>query len=347
MVTTLSDGSVAEPSRLVGANLDNPPFLHPAQVSIHVIQNDPQVFYQMKKICLLLLVLGASLEVKAQVNATSQGKISDLIIDRYPSLSIEYSGSKMVKDNIMVKFFSYSSKNKDWPYGSGFVITHPQRDEPLWYKMVDGDFGPHSVSLLDLNGDGNLDLFFYAGFEDVFSTYAYASNYEDIISKPFSDNNFVKAYSNENDYSVLLNLQGSDHPVILDSGFEGKEHRDSRSCFEDRGRAVLSENQISVTKPVIEDIRRKYSKVTGRLDEYNFDYNMPEAYRLFNTKLLYPIKIYEIRGQESIDVTSEYPEYLKWRVSVLNKIKKSSPDKCVDNIERTIKYLQGHLLSQR
>lgn len=301
----------------------------------------------MKKICLLLLVLGVSLEVKAQVNSAKQKKISDLVIDRNPDLSIEYSDSKVVKNNIIVKFFSYSPKGKDWPYGSGFVITHPQRDEPLWYKMMDGDFGPHSVSLLDLNGDGKLDLFFYAGFEDIFSTYAYTSNYEDIISEPFSDNNFVEAYSNENDYSVLLNLRDSSHPVILDSGFEGKNHRSSRSCFEDRGRAVLSENQISVTEPVMEDIRRKYTKVTGHLDKYNFDYNMPEAYRLFNTKILYPIKIFEIRYQKSIDATFEYPEYLKWRVSILKTISKDSPDKCADNIDGTIKHLQEHLQSQR
>lgn len=74
----------------------------------------------------------------------------------------------MVKNNIIVKFFSYSPKGKDWPYGSGFVITHPQRDEPLWYKMMDGDFGPHSVSLLDLNGDGKLDLFSMLGLRTFF-----------------------------------------------------------------------------------------------------------------------------------------------------------------------------------
>jgi hypothetical protein len=109
----------------------------------------------------------------------------------------------------------------------------------------------------------------------------------------------------------------------------------------------MSENQISVTKSVIEEIRSKYSKVTGSLDKYNFDYNMPESYRLFNTKLLYPIKIFKIKDQESIDVTSQYPEYLKWRISILKKVKKDSPDKCVDNIEGTIKYLQGYLQSQR
>jgi hypothetical protein len=301
----------------------------------------------MKKIFFILLVLGVSVQVKAQVNSTRQGKMSDLIVDQNPHLSIEYSNKKVVKDSVIVKLFSYSSKKKEWPYGSGFVITHPQRDEPLWYKMIDGDFGPHSVSLLDLNRDGRLDIFFYAGFEDVFSTYVYASNYEDIISEPFSEKNFVEAYSNGNDYSVLMDLKGSNQPVILDSGFEGEEHRSSRSCFEDRGRAVMSENQISVTKPVIEEIRSKYSKVTGSLDKYNFDYNMPEAYRLFNTKLLYPIKIFKIKDQESIDVTSQYPEYLKWRISILKKVKKDSPDKCMDNIEGTIKYLQGYLQSQR
>ena len=301
----------------------------------------------MKKIFFILLVLGVSVQVKAQVNSTRQGKMSDLIIDKNPHLSIDYNNTKVVKDSVIVKLFSYSSKEKEWPYGSGFVITHPQRDEPLWYKMIDGDFGPHSVSLLDLNRDGRLDIFFYAGFEDVFSTYVYASNYEDIISEPFSEKNFVEAYSNGNDYSVLMDLKGSNQPVILDSGFEGEEHRSSRSCFEDRGRAVMSENQISVTKPVIEEIRSKYSKVTASLDKYNFDYNMPESYRLFNTKLLYPIKIFEIKDQESIDVTSQYPEYLKWRISILKKVKKDSPYKCVDNIEGTIKYLQGYLQSQR
>jgi hypothetical protein len=48
-------------------------------------------------------------------------------------------------------------------------------------------------------------------------------------------------------------------------------------------------------------------------------------------------------GNESIEVTSEYPEYLKWRISILRQIKKDSPDKCGSNIETVINHIEQYL----
>jgi hypothetical protein len=165
--------------------------------------------------------------------------------------------------------------------------------------MIHGDFGPHSVQLLDIDQNGSLDLFFFAGFEDVFSTYIYTANYNNILSDSYDKNNILKTYSNENDYSVLLKLEGADQPLILDSGFKGNDHRSGSSCLEDGDRAVMPENRITISDSVKKEIDRKYMEVTTSLDRYNFDYNMPDVYALFNTKILYPVKLFKIQGNES------------------------------------------------
>lgn len=301
----------------------------------------------MKKIfiSLLILIFGISFQAKAQIDSTDQGELSDLILQENQDFFIQYRTTKKLTDGFIARFFLYKIKNDDWPGGIGFEITHPQRKEPLWYKMIHGDFGPHSVQLLDIDQNGSLDLFFYAGFEDVFSTYIYTANYQDILTDSFNKNNFLKTYSNENDYSVLLKPQGADQPLILDSGFKGNNHRSGSSCFEDRDRAVMPENRIAISDSVKKEIDSKYKELTSSLDKYNFDYNMPEVYALFNTKILDPIKLFKIQGNKSIEVTSEYPEYLKWRISILQQVKKDSPDKCGSNIETAINHMKQYLQS--
>lgn len=298
----------------------------------------------MKKIFipLLILLLGISFQTKAQIDSTNQGELSDLILQENQDFFIQYRTTKKLTDGFIARFFLYKIKNDDWPGGIGFEITHPQRKEPLWYKMIHGDFGPHSVQLLDIDQNGSLDLFFYAGFEDVFSTYIYTANYQDILSDSFDENNFLKTYSNENDYSVLLKPEGANQPLILDSGFEGTEHRSNYSCFEDRSQALMPENRLTISDPIKKEIKRKYREVTGSLDKYNFDYNMPDVYALFNTKILDPIKLFKIHNHKTVEVTSEYPKYLTWRMMILRQIQKSSSDKCRANIERAINHLKQY-----
>ncbi|MDX1586193.1 MAG: hypothetical protein R3222_05595 [Balneolaceae bacterium] len=209
---------------------------------------------------------------------------------------------------------------------------------------MNGDFGPHSLGLIDLNSDGKKDLFFYAGFENIFSTFIYTANYDNRLNDGYHPDNFLKAYSNKNDYSVLIKPGNAGQPLILDSGYEGRENRSGISCFEDQsGLAVRPENKLTLTDSIRHEIKRKYQEVTGQLDNYNFDYNMPGIYPLFNSMILDPIKIFRIVNNEAVDVTGEYPNYLQWRIGILNAIREVSSANCSDNIHKTIKHLKSYL----
>jgi len=300
----------------------------------------------MKKLLSLLIVIsfGFHLEVEAQVNSIIQGELSNLIIEENPDFYIQYRSSRELKDGFIVRFFIYKIKDDDWPGGVGFEITHPERSSPLWYKMIHGDFGPHSVRLLDVNNDGKLDLFFYAGFEDVFSTFIYTASYTDAFSDPFHKDNFVNSYTNENDYSVLIKPEGAQQPVILDSGYEGNIHVSGMACFDDQSAIVIKdENRLTISETIREEIREKYFEITGQLDEYNFNYNMPEVYFLFNTKILDPVKLYQIEGELPVEVTSEYPEYLEWRIDILKQIKNDSSENCSEIIKKRVDHLKSYI----
>lgn len=292
---------------------------------------------------LLILVLGVPFLSRAQIDSTFQGKLSNTLIEQQSDYVVKYSHTNDLGNGLRAHFFHYKIKNKKFPYGSGFEITHPKRKQPLWYVKMNGDFGPHSLQLVDINSDGKLDLFFHAGFEDIFSTYIYTANYSHVMNSEYNPKNFLKAYSNENDYSVLLNIGNNSQPIILDSGYEGNDHRSGTSCFDNQSDlAIKPENKLTISDSIRQEIKKKYYEVTGHLDEYNFDYNMPKAYPLFNTKILDPIKLLKIEHNEPVDVTSEYPEYLNWRIDLLKTIRKESSEKCKGYIEKTIKHLERY-----
>lgn len=295
-------------------------------------------------VIILFLLFVVNLQLKAQINSTIQGELSDLVIEQNSDYYIKYSNSTELENGLIAHFFFYKIKNEQWPYGSGFEITHPKRQTPLWVFKKNGDFGPHSLQLIDINLDGKMDLFFFAGFEDVFSTYIYTANYSDMLSTDYDQSNFLESYSNENEYSVLINLKGEKQPLILDSGYEGNENRSGTSCFENQSDlAIMNENRLNITDSIKEEIVNKYIEITKQLYKYNFDYNLPEAYPLFNTFILDPIKLYKIDGHELKDVTYEHPEYLKWRIKILKAIQEVSSENCTPNIESTIKHLESYL----
>ena len=288
--------------------------------------------------------MGHQHKVCAQVNSTIQGELSSLILEENPEFYVQYRTTRELTDGFIARFFIYKIKNDNWPGGVGFEITHPERTEPLWYTMIHGDFGPHSVQLIDLDQNGKLDLFFFVGFEDVFSTYIYSSNYDEALSDPYRKDNFIKSYENLNDYSVLVKPDGANQPLILDSGYEGNINVSGTACLEDQSAIVIqNENRITITESVKDVIESKYREITGELDQFNFDYNMPNVYFLFNTMILDPIKLFKIKDQQSVDVTSEYPRYLEWRIEVLRQIKLDSSEKCEGIIQKRIQYLKNHL----
>lgn len=305
------------------------------------------IFYKllfMKKLIVLLIAIsfGPHTKVAAQVDSTIQGELSSIILEENPEFYIQYRSTRDLNDEFIARFFVYKIKSDDWTGGVGFEITHPERDELLWYTMIHGDYGPHSVQLIDIDQNGKLDLFFYAGFEDVFSTFIYSSNYKEALTDPYNKDNFIKSYENLNDYSVLIKPDGANQPLILDSGYEGNIHRSGTACLEDQSAIVIqNENRITITESVKSNIESKYREITGDLDQYNFDYNLPDVYFIFNTKILDPIKLFKIKDQELVDVTSEYPGYLAWRIDVLNQIKLDSSEKCDGIIQKRIQYLKS------
>lgn len=294
----------------------------------------------------LIIVLGFSnnLVVQAQINSTIQGELSTHLLEEYPDFYIQYLRSKNLKEGFIVRYFVYRIKSNNWPGGVGFEITHPKRTQPLWYKKIHGDFGPHSVDLLDINKNGKLDLFFYAGSGTVYSTFVYTASYEDAYTDPFHKNNFTNAYTNRNDYSVLMKPEGANQPVILDSGYEGNIYVSGMACFDDQSAIVIKdENRLTISETIREEIRENYFEITGQLDEYNFNYNMPEVYFLFNTKILDPVKLYQIKNEVSVEVTSEYPEYLEWRINILKQIKNDSSENCSEIIQKRVDHLKNYI----
>ncbi|REL23921.1 hypothetical protein DYD21_20715 [Rhodohalobacter sp. SW132] len=300
----------------------------------------------MKKLIVLILVicLGFHFKVLAQVDSTIQGELSSLILEDNPEFYVQYRTTRELTDGFIARFFFYKIKDDNWPGGVGFEITHPERTEPLWYTMIHGDFGPHSVQLIDIDHNGKLDLFFYAGFEDVFSTFIYSSNYDEAFTDPYRKDNFIKSYENRNDYSVLIKLDGANQPLILDSGYEGNVKKSGKACLEDQSTMVhQNEYRLTITESVKSKIESKYREITGELDQYNFDYNMPDVYFLFNTKILDPIRLFKIKEQDSVDVTADFPNYLEWRIEILNQIKLDSSELCEGIILKRIEYLESYL----
>ena len=83
----------------------------------------------MKTLLFALIIVfsfGLHLEVKAQVNSTIQGDLSNLIIEENPDFYIQYRSSRELADGFIVRFFIYKIKDDDWPGGVGFEITHPE-----------------------------------------------------------------------------------------------------------------------------------------------------------------------------------------------------------------------------
>jgi len=116
------------------------------------------------------------------------------------------------------------------------------------------------------------------------------------------------------------------------------------ACFDDQSAIVIKdENRLTISETIREEIREKYFEITGQLDEYNFNYNMPEVYFLFNTKILDPVKLYQIEGELPVEVTSEYPEYLEWRIDILKQIKNDSSENCSEIIQKRVDHLKSYI----
>lgn len=294
--------------------------------------------------CVLTLCFLSLCKV-AHAQGSRQAKLSDLLIEKNVDYNLSYAATKQLKDSLIANFFYYRHKEAKWPYGTGIEISHPSRSTPVWFTTINGDFPPHTLRLIDLNLDGNLDIFYHVGFEDVYSTYVYTANFDHILSAEYSEENFQPAYRNENDYTVLINLEdNSIQPLILDSGYEGTDKRSGTACFEYHSYvAITQDEQLTINDSLKQEIISKYLKMVEPFDKSVIEVNNQEVYALSNTFILDPIKILKITHNTYADVTANYPDYIRWRIRLLEEIRKESSQNCEQYIDRTIVHLSNYL----
>jgi hypothetical protein len=312
--------------------------------SVNLVQNTTLSDTMRSAILLLLLTASATASAVAQERLIPE--------DHHDYLPRQYQNVRLANlrkvtfdytDTYLVRFsYSTPGTNRNWPAGSGFFLMNPDTDKPVWSYLKNGDFGPHSVSLIDINSDGEEDLYFYAGTEDVYNTYLY------VASRPastYSVDNFVQAYHNANDYSVLVRLGEKKKLTILDSGHSGSVNKSSMHCLDDPTASIVVNPDYRAVIPdtTREEISAMYNQITQELDHYNFSYGSPNLQPLFNTFLFSPIKVFEIHGQYPTDVTARHPAYLQWRIDVLESIRSASSAACARRINPIIEYLKVYL----
>lgn len=264
--------------------------------------------------------------------------MSNVLRETKQELSFHFLETKKLSNSdFYIKHFYYKHKSPASGYGLGFELYKSELSTPLWFYFVPGDFGPHSISLIDFNNDGLKDLFFYEGFEDVLTTRIFLANY---TTQEYDFENFIEIYSNLNDYSVLTDLDKDGIPEILDSGYTGDVNRSGLSCFENGSWvAILDENRVSLSDSLRKIISIKYFDQSSGFIANNFNYGMLETSPVFNSFLMSPIKIYSLKSSSLVNMTSTFKSELNWRIQILEQIKKDSSDNCEPFVERRIRYL--------
>jgi hypothetical protein len=258
----------------------------------------------------------------------------------HPPLELQYLGSASTPSNDYVwseYYYETEGSENKWPYGIVHVIWHLNSTEPVWALDWGGDYQPHSRAWIDFDGDGQKDLFFFAGFEDVFSTYVYLWR---VKKNRFSARALVKIYSNDNDYSVLLDMDKDGRPEILDSGHSGDTHIENH-CGENEW------DGPEIPSTVHAALESEYRSLSRSFDQYNFTYNMPEAYPAWGMRILDPVKILQVEKAGLVDVTERFPHHLQWRLNMLSEIRKANSGRCLWLVDSVISYISGRLAKVR
>jgi hypothetical protein len=256
-------------------------------------------------------------------------KFDKFVKTNFPSLAISYRGAESREsDPYVVNRFDYKTINKDWLYGTGIIISNKKSDTPLWSYLVPGDFGPHSFRFVDFDKDGKRDLIFYAGGEDVYSTYVFLNK---ITSDAYSENNFFLVYQSNTDYSVLTDFDNDGSPELLSTGYASDKENEEIFCEQDIDQLISGD----LKKETID----RYAQIVSTFGSGNFDYGMPAIAPVFNLYLFDPIKIYAIRGNSVVKVTKNFPEHLRWRKKFLEKVLVKCRPSCQPRIKQTIAYL--------
>ena len=225
--------------------------------------------------------------------------------------------------------FAYSSQESDWPYGKGMAIWDRPSENLVWVYQHHGSFGPHTFEWADFDGDGRQDLFFLAGFEDVFETHIYLNR---VASSQFGLSNFATGYRNDEVYAVVLDFDGDSLPELLIHEPDGDE--DSIE--------LLSCQPVSAFDDLAAEVAAEYERLVGTFDSFNFKYGYGVAGYPMIMFITDRIQILRLHTSPRL-ATNEFTEHLRWRLDVLDRLRSRLAAQCVAPVDSTRSYLMGLL----
>lgn len=205
-------------------------------------------------------------------------------------------------------YFRERNQEQSWPYGTGYLVADESkpRSKVIWYNLIYGDFGPHTFSWIDFDGDGDKDLFHLIGHEDVFESRLYLNQINSNPSHPFK-----MVYDNKIAYCALVDLNKDGVPEILNQlkkpDPEYAENNSELSYqLDEQGRGKVAE---------------EYDRIVGKFDKYNFDYNMQNSYKVFSISIHADVNVLSVSNDAIIDVSDKYREHFCFRADILKNIK--------------------------
>ena len=245
------------------------------------------------------------MEAKDQLNILLPGT------DLYP-LGIEDASNAQIS----VSMFGFRLVQSSNDYGTVVTVLDSKSGQLLWAHIFYGDFGPHTIKLIDFDGDGRDDLWLLSGFEDVFASHLFLNR---IDSDQFSLTSFVPGFASDEVYATLLDFNKDGYPEILFP-------RDNALIDPWEVYDITDAQCFKLSKEIVELVKKEYFRLVGRFDSANFDYNMDSypVHALFVNNKIQVISKYP----ENKFVTNKYADHLKWRLEITKKRLSESSDSC-------------------
>jgi hypothetical protein len=166
------------------------------------------------RVILRSLLLAAACGAIACSSARPVVSVESRVRDLTPALRLTFEpSSEPVPPAFELRRFTFVPEPPHaWPYGNGFAVADRASGEVLWIYLHNGDCPPHEIRWLDFDGDGREDIFFHAGFEDVFTTHLYLNR---VRSSRYAVSHFAQAYENDDVYAVVVDLDADGRPELL------------------------------------------------------------------------------------------------------------------------------------
>lgn len=165
-------------------------------------------------------------------------------------------------------------------------------------SLKQSDFPPHTEVRADINSDGLLDHFFLSGQEYDKRTCVWLGAKD---GKP------DLVHHSSTSYDTFLDLNGDGIPELLtlDSGHTW--------CATERLFSRLSKTKT-------QELVAFYNQAAKGYENFNFTYNMPDYFPLWNAYWFEPVTVYSLTPSGKADVSADMHAYNKLKKSAIIEI---------------------------